>query len=378
MIQEQGRNFTKSNSDMYVSWTNNSNEQNGSGESGRSGGSGGSRGSKGSNDNDNENTETESVVSTSTEYEDDMTQIKNNPSPIITAGFVFVISLTYFLIMRYYKCSTFQQTFIEQDPSLSYPYVEDQQVSFTNLVILSSIIPQAILILSYAFFVLHKKNDSAKKETSKGAIFIVMIYIGFGTCMMLTSAITNTLKINYGEPRPNFFGLCNYKGYRDALSSGNYTAYYESTMFGQFGDTKNCQEDQDVINDAFMSFPSGHASLMFAGSVYPCLIFLLFKNRSIVHYMLGLMIIGGYISLASWVCITRVTDYMHRPSDVSIGAILGSLIAYIVYKFVLDILKSYKTARILKLDTKEQESVKDIKYYKQKNMPDGVYSEALI
>lgn len=41
----------------------------------------------------------------------------------------------------------------------------------------------------------------------------------------ITLFLTSLSKVFFGRHRPNFYAMCNYKGYRDAVASGDFTAY---------------------------------------------------------------------------------------------------------------------------------------------------------
>ncbi len=188
--------------------------------------------------------------------------------------------------------------------------------------------------------------------------YILLIYIGFIITLTLTSAITNTLKISFGSPRPSFFALCNYQGYQDAFTSGNYTNYFTSTQFGRYGDIKYCNATEADINDAFSSFPSGHSSLMFASILYTSLIMFMLNLEKIymnnILFILKIIVSCGLFVLASWVTITRVMDYEHRTQDVLGGVFLGCIIGYTISRFIRDLLKNYY---ILTIDHNEKNEI---------------------
>lgn len=286
----------------------------------------GSQGSNGST----ESNETHDVIS-NFDPDDDGTRSQKNYKFACLSGFLLLLAVIYCVIMRYYKTYVFHQTFVEQDPGLSYPYVENETVPYFLLLVLIIFVPQIALCTSYIMFGRHV-------PTCKYA-YLTIINFGYIMCMLITSAIVNTMKIMYGEPRPSFFGICNYQGYRDALNSGNYTSYDSLTEFGRFGDDSHCSVSQDEINDAYMSFPSGHAALIFSSIIYASMVLLFFRNRSVKHYVIGIFVSACYVGLAVWVCYTRVMDYKHKSSDVLAGVIIGCIIAYMIYKYILDLLK---------------------------------------
>lgn len=67
--------------------------------------------------------------------------------------------------------------------------------------------------------------------------------------------VTEFLKVFEGRKRPNFYAMCNYHGYRDALTSGNYDAYLAATEPGRPGSMANCLET-DIVGLLCISFPN--------------------------------------------------------------------------------------------------------------------------
>lgn len=234
-----------------------------------------------------------------------------------------IIVILFGIYYNYIKQSNiiFSQVFIEQNPDLSYP-LKTGEVTSTVLWLFAFFVPLTIIIVSSIYVLLISNIKTSTK-------YFMWLLIGLVICLLANSAFTETFKILFGEPRPSFFAICNYQNYTYALESNNFTKYNSLTTFGKFGDIKNCFASQDDIKDAFASFPSGHASLMFAGMTFATLILLnlKFKNEFIVSFAHAIIPLGLYI-LATWVCITRVQDYKHRTYDVLGGAIFGTMIAY--------------------------------------------------
>lgn len=295
------------------------------------------------------------------ETDSEHTQERNqNLYRMLCVAVLFGISWIFSFATDNFNDHVIKQTFIEQDPGLSYPYVDKQHVPSYLLYIVSFLVPLVCLLFAFAMYFSATKTKTSfgsahspdakfkRTKTDKKNIktYTILIFIGLSGSFFFTRAITNTLKILFGEPRPSFFGICNYQGFRDASISGNYTEYYNLTQFGRYGDVNNCREQNSYeIYDAFMSFPSGHASLSFSGIVYASLILFMFKERSQLHYMFAILTSGGLFTLASWVGFTRVEDYMHKSSDVFAGAFLGSVVAYCVYIFVRDMIDKCKLAK---------------------------------
>lgn len=264
---------------------------------------------------------------------------------------VLSLCVIYFGLMQYYVSFgyVFRQTFIEQDPNLSSPYVANKHVPNAMLAGLSVGVSAFALIVSLIFNSLDPVNNTSNTSRSVHRLqtklsiktkvhYIVVIFLGFGITLLTNSAVTNTLKIMFGEPRPNFFGLCDYKGYREALQTGNYTSYLANTKFGQFGDPVHCSASTSEVIDSFASFPSGHSSLMFASVCYVSLILLAHRHRDLLSYIVSSVVTMGLIVLSFWVSYTRVLDYYHRTYDVFAGICLGTMIGWLTYVFTYDVI----------------------------------------
>jgi membrane-associated phospholipid phosphatase len=65
--------------------------------------------------------------------------------------------------------------------------------------------------------------------------------------------------------------LCDYKGYRAAIASGNLAKYHASINSGALGDVSHCRAPARDIADSLRSFPSGHSAISWSGMVYASL-----------------------------------------------------------------------------------------------------------
>jgi len=95
---------------------------------------------------------------------------------------------------------------------------------------------------------------------------------------------------------------------------------------------------KDDAYDIRQSFPSGHSSIAFCGLIFLALyIHKVWNCRNIgfVPYILE----TGCFGLAAYIGITRVTDNRHHGTDVLAGAILGTVIAIIAFRYVVHSLK---------------------------------------
>lgn len=131
----------------------------------------------------------------------------------------------------------------------------------------------------------------------------------YGICLSASVAeglFSTFLKRFVGRPRPYFFQRCGWDG-------------------------SSCVED--VNDDAYQSFPSGHATLSFSTLGFTTLYLLgkvhLFApqqspSRSFLDIRDGLALLALLpMGLACWVAASRIVDHQHHTSDVVAGALLG-------------------------------------------------------
>lgn len=141
-----------------------------------------------------------------------------------------------------------------------------------------------------------------------------------------TVLITETSKRWVGRLRPHFMEVC--KPRLDSITCFNKTLdgqIYNSIYTG--GDF--CTGDPKAVEEARLSFPSGHASF----TTY-CVIYLIIylEARFFVtrfHFGKRLIQISAFV-ICIIICLSRISDFQHRPSDVVGGSLLGLSMAICV------------------------------------------------
>ena len=315
---------------------------------------------------------------------------------------VLVLLLTTGLIEWYLAVT--EHAFIERDPTISMPFVE-ASVSTLHLFLACFVLP-AIVVLVIEFvlgLVVLARPQLArllqpKCSRSFGWLVAALLAALCTTIRLLTVigctiTLTNAVKAVAGRPRPNFFALCNYKGYGDALTVvphgeehlANLSAYMAATTSGAFGQYSHCSAAAKDIRQAHLSFPSGHSSISFAGMVFLaayCVAKLdalrkasaecadAFdarivlgssangsgsgseeggdgaegggKGRAIATAALrfagaiatsqaaAITVSSLCFAFATWVATGRYFEYWHHPSDILAGAVLGSFCALVL------------------------------------------------
>jgi len=153
--------------------------------------------------------------------------------------------------------------------------------------------------------------------------------LGLLLSLSLAGAVTQVVKMTAGRPRPDIIDRCHPD---------------PGTVDPPFGlsSVAIChQSDSSILNDGFMSFPSGHSSLSFAGLAFLSLYIAgkvhLFDSRGHVHKVwLSVLPLFG----AALVAGSRTMDYRHHWQDVVAGSWLGILTAYFSYRLYYPSLSS--------------------------------------
>jgi len=229
----------------------------------------------------------------------------------------------------------YDRFFQERDPTISFPWVTTEEVPISLLAVVAYVIPAILIIVSQILMQLSVRKFKHERESSSYTQYLFMPHLGLIEGLGVTTFITQLLKNFCGRKRPNFFAMCNYKGYRTALETGNFTYYNSVTVAGAIGSLEHCLEtDGAVLREAQYSFPSGHSSTIFAGLTFLCLYFLhivpkhFFKGRfgtpSGIRFLpIHIVVMTLLMSSAAYVAGTRTRDYWHNFDDILAGAVLG-------------------------------------------------------
>lgn len=168
----------------------------------------------------------------------------------------------------------------------------------------------------------HENHNSPEKAPSRLIFYLCAVYniilpFLFGAALeFLARGLTKYL---LGRLRPHFLSVCQ----PDPSTFNCSTGYIEEYK---------CTGDPDLVYQARLSFPSGHASF----SVYSMLFLILYiqarmrwRQAVIIRPWVQLIL----FLMALYTCISRIFDYKHHWSDVLAGAIWGILAAvFVVFK----------------------------------------------
>jgi membrane-associated phospholipid phosphatase len=105
------------------------------------------------------------------------------------------------------------------------------------------------------------------------------------------------------------------------------------------GDISKCLNRVDK-NDAFMSWPSGHASTSFTCMLAGAFI-LNYVMKQQCNKIFSLLNFLPYclLIIAAWISVTRVQDYKHHQSDIFCGATIGLVVTVLLWSLMRDVLK---------------------------------------
>lgn len=225
------------------------------------------------------------------------------------------------------------------DTSISYPRQQHAKISTGVLVVLSGLIPAIAcvavpLLLSPAPATVKRRVYAANKA-------LLGLLLSIALAMLLTDALKNLM----GKPRPDMIGRCAPAEERLAAAQVGW-GLVSWEVCANLGSRE--------LADGFRSFPSGHASMSFAGLTYTTLFLASFIfnmqmpfARSIAPFssatsaavtpaahpkvpqMLTLAVVATPMLLATYVASTRWSDYRHHGFDVLFGAFEGVVCALV-------------------------------------------------
>eukprot|EP00106_Octopus_bimaculoides_P000762 XP_014768204.1 PREDICTED: phosphatidate phosphatase PPAPDC1B-like isoform X2 [Octopus bimaculoides] len=139
--------------------------------------------------------------------------------------------------------------------------------------------------------------------------------LGVTLSIFFTASLTNVIKIIFGRPRPDFYWRC--------FPDGKFVA-------GML-----CTGLQEKITEGRKSFPSGHSSIAFSGLGFTTL-YLFGKLHYFGQHGFGstwrFITCITPIFIAMLVALSRVCDYHHHWQDVTVGSLLGFIVAYNCYR----------------------------------------------
>ncbi|PKX94395.1 phosphatase PAP2 family protein [Aspergillus novofumigatus IBT 16806] len=259
----------------------------------------------------------------------------------------------------FYKVKPNRRPFSLTDPSISFPYTENETVSTAVLMVVALIAPAAIIAITTLLIPMSTKDQNV----SRSSLWRYKLWewnagwMGLAVVCAWAWMATEGLKDLYGRPRPDMLARCN-------PDLSNITTYAVGGLGEKLAGAptlvtwKICQNKSKVLaNDGFASFPSGHSSFSFAGLTY--LTLWLCSKFSIAFPYLGhsllnqnpispthgsirkrgaappvymLVIAFVPVAVASFIAASRWFDYRHHAFDILFGSIMGAIFAWIGFR----------------------------------------------
>jgi len=218
--------------------------------------------------------------------------------------------------------------FVEGDPALSNPFIPDNEALCPIwLLMVTTMVMPLVIFLVFHLAVFGNTSVGARVHPR---LLVTLTY--FALSFLVSMVATQVLKHYEGRLRPDFFAMCNYKGYRTALDncprdSGTWwtcaAGYGYNIEKGAPGNFDHCL-DQDELSQARSSYPSGHSSM--PASNYGFLAFFLFHSftgAELWHDCCKVVLPTACVFGAVMIAATRPKDYWHNFSDINMGLLIG-------------------------------------------------------
>lgn len=169
-----------------------------------------------------------------------------------------------------------------------------------------------------------KRNYTPRYKRKLFAVSAIHALSLFVLGISITLLLTEIGKRWVGRLRPHFIAVCDPDFTKITCS---YTAGLSSNVIYNYIDTTSiCRNDAKKVQEARLSFPSGHSSY----SSYTMLFLIIYIEARLKLLRFRFVKPGLQMTAfaAAYVtCVSRVSDYHHRGSDVIGGIVLGCIIA---------------------------------------------------
>lgn len=229
-----------------------------------------------------------------------------------------------------------QQGFYCNDDSLLYPLLP-ATISTTAVILGGLLIPiVTILIVESVKDYSEKQNDGTFIPWIISTTTIIGYFI-FGCGCIKT--ITDGTKYSVGCLRPHFHAVCqtDWDSIKENCSNNHHQVYIYPIPC--------LNPDDQAINEAQLSFFSGHASFSAFTMIY--LVFYLDHSIKSTHIKLFKPFIQFLCLLITvYISLSRVFDYHHHWSDVLFGFVIGAIMAYLIARYVSGIVKGNTTYQL--------------------------------
>ncbi|KJH50648.1 PAP2 family protein [Dictyocaulus viviparus] len=231
----------------------------------------------------------------------------------------------------------YKRGFYCDDETIRYPY-RDSTVSRHMLIVVGLLVPTILIVgteifratawerkCASQFKTYHLKHYSVHRLIVRLYCFIGYFFLG----VCFNQLMVDIAKYTIGRQRPHFMDVCRPDiGYLECKNPDLYITNFTCT-----GSNKN------LIQESQLSFYSGHSAFSFYGAWFTSLYLQARLYRPLFSRLLLPVIQFSLFGGASYVALTRVSDYKHHWSDVLVGAIVGSTIGIFVALYVAEVFK---------------------------------------
>lgn len=249
-----------------------------------------------------------------------------------TKQWVYIVNLLIIFLYAFgglifvFEGQPFIRGFYCDDENISKPYPKQQTVPTLESIIIIAVVC-VICVCVGEYIKLEEKKKLCGGDTQYLKSWIINVTCFLLLCIYgvsITMFVTDIGKYTIGRLRPHFLDACKPDWSRINCTNTNGIKNY--IIGDQFCTTDN----RKVLKEARLSFPSGHSSSSGFGATF--IIFYIQdqiafeKWGSVGKLFLQVAVAGG----AFYIGLTRVSNYMHHPTDVLTGFVIGIFIGVVL------------------------------------------------
>lgn len=227
----------------------------------------------------------------------------------IAIDVLFVIILAAVFCIFEFVISPYRRGYFCDDDSVRYNY-KTNTISTAVIFGVGAAIP--IVIMGITDCIRYYKGILETTKDLWISLYKDLFVFAFGA--LCGQLVTDIAKCSVGRLRPHFLDVCN----------STYTCIFPEEH--DYITNYVCQGPEDLLREARMSFPSGHATFAAFTMVFASL-FLQFRFHWNGSDFVRPLIQLALVSFAFYVGLSRISDNMHHWSDVLTGFLIGIISA---------------------------------------------------
>ncbi|XP_019744968.1 phospholipid phosphatase 1-like isoform X2 [Hippocampus comes] len=239
-----------------------------------------------------------------------MFEVSGIPYFLLDITCLILVGLPFFILTPQHN--PFKRGFFCDDESIRYPLKEDT-ISYQLLggVMIPFTLSAIICGECLSVYLSH-----IKKKTL-GRMYAACVYKAVGCYLFGAAAsqsLTDVAKYSVGRLRPHFLAVCKPRWDRINCKAGGYVENF------------TCTGDKFLVDEARLSFYSGHSSF----SMYCMLFLVLYIQARLKAKWVRLLrptVQFFLLATAVYVGLSRVSDYKHHWTDVLAGLLQGGAVA---------------------------------------------------